>query len=168
MAFRVFTQSEQGRLDPASLVQNATRHFDLNLEVLGLGPGRSENMTWLEALETSLRVTSARGTFSGSFCVKRRPANEADWAAADRAEIRAQAPGMAALARRCGFVWEVLGSAGSGSPEETPAQFGLCAILASVGLGPVLSPDEASLFGVRGAMAYLESQVGRTLTRGIS
>ena len=49
--------------------------------------------------------------------------------------------------------------------ELDPALLNLCAILASVALGPVLTPDESALFGVRGAMERVEAVVGRSLRR---
>ena len=67
---------------------------------------------------------------------------------------------MAALAGRCQFVWWL-----SPGAEESPPLLNLCAILASVALGPVLPADESALFGVRGAMERFERLVGRSLSR---
>jgi hypothetical protein len=62
---------------------------------------------------------------------------------------------MAALARRCASVWQVEPQA----PESEAATHNLCAIMASVALGPVLPPDDSTLFGVRGAMERVERLV---------
>ena len=58
--------------------------------------------------------------------------------AAARAEQTGRAGGMAALAGRCTHVWTIDCAA------EDAALFNLCAILASIALGPVLPPDEST------------------------
>jgi hypothetical protein len=55
---------------------------------------------------------------------------------------------MATLAARCPTVWLI----DECEPRSQAALLNLCAILASVALGPVLPDDDSTLFGVRGAM----------------
>lgn len=147
MTYRVFTQTEA--LDPALLVRQATRFFEGVLEVLEEpGPG---------ALR--VRIMSPRRGFSSEYTLRTRAKSAEDDAAAARAEARGRAGGMAALAARCAHVWTVEGDA------QGPALLNLCAVLASVALGPVLPADESTLFGVRGAMERVEALTTRSLLR---
>jgi hypothetical protein len=157
MSYRVFTQTPDGGIDPALLVRTATRHFEASLEILSaeeppaLGAGSAR---------VGLRLVSARRGFSQDFGLLSRPATEADWAAARRAEVNGRSAGMSALAERCRFIWLV-----ESESEASVALFNLCAVLASAALGPVLPPDESALFGVRGAMERVEALGGRSLFR---
>jgi hypothetical protein len=69
------------------------------------------------------------------------------------AEARGKAAGMSALAERCPQIWEI-GVDERSAPGEA-ALLAMSGICASVALGPVLPPDHATLFGVRGAMERL-------------
>ncbi|MFZ5895933.1 MAG: hypothetical protein ACOY0T_33060 [Myxococcota bacterium] len=147
MAYRVFAQVE--RPDPAQLVKNATRYFEGSLEILEQpAPHRLR-----------VRIRSERRGYAGDFSIESRTTSSDDLEAATRAEERSRAGGMAALASRCAHVWSIE------PDEETPALLNLCAITASVALGPVLPADESALFGVRGAMERLDRLVGRSLAR---
>ena len=68
------------------------------------------------------------------------------------AEARGRAAGMSLLADRCPTIWDVEPSA----EDNELARLHLCAILASVALGPVLPDDGSTLFGVRGAMERVQ------------
>jgi len=127
----VFAQTAEPRVDLAALVRNATRHFGLDLEVLG-------------AHDTSACVRLA----GSSFSLRARAATAPDLARARRAELAGRAAGMSDLAARCATVWEIEPEAGA--TEHALHQ--LCAIAASAALGPVLPPDDSTLYGVRGAM----------------
>lgn len=146
MAFRVFAQTAE--LDPALLVRSASRFFEAELEILAQSPN-----------SLRVRLSSARNAYSGDFEIAARAKTDDDDRAAELAEQRSRAGGMAALARRCQRVWTLTGAV------DDPALLNLCAILASVALGPVLTPDESALFGVRGAMERVEAVVGRSLRR---
>jgi len=148
VSYRVFAQLE--RPDPAALVRSATRYFEASLEVLS------------QPSEASLevRVSSERRAYSADFVITSRRKGDDDQAAALRAELSGRSAGMAALAGRCEFVWCL-----SPSAAESPPLLNLCAIVASVALGPVLPADESALFGVRGAMERFERLVGRSLSR---
>jgi hypothetical protein len=161
MRARVFAQT--ARLDLAALVRSTQKFFEATVEVLeerGLAVPAPDART-LEPF-ARLRISSARRRYSGVFRVTCRTALAEDWVAAQAAEARGRATGMGALARRCVTVWEVEGDEES-APEA--ALLSLCAVLASVALGPVLPADESTLFGVRGAMERLEALTGRSLSR---
>jgi hypothetical protein len=88
------------------------------------------------------------------FCFA-RPREGADFDVAEAADIRAGSPGLGLLARRCEYVWLVVAEGES----DRVALLG-AAIIASVVLGPILSPDQRELFGVRTARAKLEKLEG--------
>jgi hypothetical protein len=75
-----------------------------------------------------------------------------DRAAAEVAETRGKAGGMASLAARCAVVWTITHE----SEISGSAELQLSALLASIALGPVLPEDESTLYGVRGAMERAE------------
>lgn len=131
MPFLVFAQTAELRVDLAGLVRNATRHFGLDLEVLGE------------------HGTTAYVRLAGSsFTLRARGAVPADVTRARRAEVAGRAAGMSDLAARCITVWEI-------EPEASATERALhqlCAVAASAALGPVLPPDDSTLYGVRGAM----------------
>ena len=171
MPFRVFSQAEAGRLDPAALVRAATTHFAANLTVLAYDT-RSDAPAGDALL---LELTSRRFVDPVRFEVRSRAANADDLAAARRAEQRGNSAGMSSLAERCPAVWSVSRVQGSGELRRTQpddpallyaALLNLCGILASVALGPVLPPDESALFGVRGAMTRVDALLGESLQRG--
>jgi hypothetical protein len=140
-AYRIFTQAPGGTLDPAHLLVQARRFFEAAVEVLAVD-GDGVHL----ALESE-----ARG-YVGRFVVRARAVSERDLEEARAAEARGRAAGMSALAARCAHLWEL-------EPlDDTPpaATLNLCALLASIALGPVLPPDAATLFGVRGAMERVE------------
>ncbi len=148
--YRVFAQATQPRVDLAGVVRNAARFFEASVEVLAEtldGPdGAPVRST------ARLRLESARHGYRGSFGVTARPRSDADLLEARDAEVRGRAAGMASLAERCRFVWEV---APEGDVPEA-ALLHLCGLLASVALGPVLPPDGSTLYGVLGAMERVE------------
>jgi hypothetical protein len=106
-----------------------------------------------------VRLVCKRPELEGEFRLTSRATNRDDLANARDAEARGQAAGMAALAERCTRLWAIDAalsrhSAPNASPEipGEAAFLTLAAICASVALGPVLPPDRATLFGVRGAI----------------
>ena len=147
MVYRVFSQaSPDDAAGEAKLVQTAHAHFRAALSVRtrhfrGQPPaGPREQLT----------VTLEDRHGARDLTLERRPATEDDWRAADEAEVRGRAGGMARLARRCRWLWEV-------TPSDDPrATLTLCAILAAAELGPVLPPEGDTLYGVRGARERAE------------
>lgn len=161
MKYRIFSQAPGGRLDLAQLLTNARRFFEASVEVLeqhglvpGVGPEPVER--WAR-----VRLVSERRGVSGVFRIRCRAADVQDWEDARAAEARGHATGMGALAARCETVWDV--EPEGDAPEA--AALNLCALLASVALGPVLPPDASTLFGIRGAMERLDALTTRSLAR---
>src|SRR5690606_33978737 len=104
--FLQFAQRDGPGLDLSGLADNAQRHFAAELEIDWDTPGG-----------TCARVTMTSAAHGRQgFRLSARPACEADYARLDAAEAANRAHGMAALARRCRWVWEV-----EPAPEVTPA-----------------------------------------------
>jgi hypothetical protein len=143
MIHLVFAQALGPSVDTASLAANAQRYFKATLKSLPAPESASET--------TRLELEGPHGV-SGTFAIVQRPRTPADLARARIAEERGRAAGMAGLAERCPFVWQVEPEAG----VDLTATLMLCAIIASAALGPVLPPDDSTLFGVRGAMERVE------------
>jgi hypothetical protein len=149
MATRVFSQQPDLVAALPKLLAHARRFFSAELEVLTASSAERPNLA--QAFVT-LRLESARYAGSGSFRIESRPTTDADRSAAEAAETRGKAGGMAQLAARCPVLWTIL-------PEGEPsgsAELQLSALLASVALGPVMPTDESTLYGVRGAMERAE------------
>jgi hypothetical protein len=140
LAFTVFAQQDAPSLPIAELVQRAARFFATTLELTG------EDRTGLPDEVVTARVT-ANGEARTCFG---RPRVPDDLAAAEEAETRAGYTGMSLLAARCRTVWLVEVTA---TPDDTALL--VAAVLASVLLGPILSPDGTELFGVKTARGKL-------------
>ena len=149
MPTRVFSQQPDLVAALPQLLAHARRFFAAELDVLSSSPPQRPEPS---LAQVTLRWESARYPGSGTFQIQARATTNDDRAAAERAEARGKAGGMAQLAARCQVVWvithdgEVTGS----------AELQLSALLASVALGPVLPADESTLYGVRGAMERAE------------
>jgi len=151
---RVFSQQPDLVAALPQLLQHARRFFSMDVEVLSASaPDRSEP----EHAFVVLRLDGHRYPCRGEFRVESRAAKDDDRRAAQRAEARGRAGGMALLAARCGSVWTIFAS----STNAGTAELQLSALLASVALGPVLPPDESTLYGVRGAMERAEKASAR-------
>lgn len=142
MTYLVFSQSQDGLIDFAQLQHHASRFFAAELDVLE-GNARDE---------ARVSFRSKLGLFDDAFTLRTRRVEREDLRAARGAEARGNAQGMGALAERCKFVWEVQVPEGA----STRAVYSLCAVLASVALGPILPPDRQTLLGVRSARALAE------------
>jgi hypothetical protein len=146
----IFAQAEGARIDVVRLAGNARKFFEAELQVLeqtAMGP---------EAERVRLRLESKKHGHAGSFILRSRPATADDRFEAEAAEARGRAAGMSLLAAKCGFAWEL--SPEAGAPES--ATLNLCAIIASVALGPVMPADRSTLYGVRGSMERVERLIG--------
>jgi len=149
MTTRVFSQQPDLVAALPQLLAHARRFFAAELNVLSASVAERPNVS--QAFVT-LYLESARYPGNGKFRVESRPTTDADRAAAEAAEVRGKAGGMALLAARCPVLWII-------TPEGDPsgsAELQLSALLASVALGPVLPSDEDTLYGVRGAMERAE------------
>ncbi|MBK7578777.1 MAG: hypothetical protein IPI67_01110 [Myxococcales bacterium] len=159
MHFVVFAQRDEPRVDLAGIVKNARQHFGASIEVLserGFQPGEP-------AVETEVKLELSRPDrgILGRFTLLARLRTDTDLARARRAEIAGRAAGMAELCTRCTTVWVI-------HPEPESSELALhtlCAILASTALGPVLPPDDSTLYGVRGAMQRVDALHGSGLSR---
>lgn len=140
---RVFAQQAELAIDLPALLSATRRFFEATLDV----QSRSDTGDQIEVL-----LKCEERAYEGRLQIRSRRVLEADLADARLAEERGRSAGMAGLAQRCQIVWEIQ-SVGESSPI---ALLNLCAILASVGLGPVLPDDLSSLYGVRGSMERVE------------
>jgi hypothetical protein len=143
---RVFVQRSELDVDLPEILRATRRYFDVTLDVEALT--RIPN----QGVEVRIRLRSDKHDFGAVLAIKSRRADAADLEAARIAEQRGRAAGMSQLADRCPTIWEVSAE----GPDSELAGLNLCAILAAVGLGPVLPDDGSTLFGVRGAMERLE------------
>ena len=149
-AFTVFAQRRDARCEAEAWERNASQFFATRVGLtVAKHYGRGGNAAPLVDAARVV-IAPADGPPGTRFCFA-RPRDDADFDAAEAADIRAGSPGLALLARRCPYVWLVV-------PEGEGDRLALlcAAIVASVVLGPILSPDQAQLFGVRTARAKLE------------
>ena len=139
-AFTVFAQQAAPALDVLAIVRQAARFFGTTLAIEGVAAG---------ALADG--VMGARVTANGATrtCFGRERTVD-DLAAAEAAETRGGYTGMSLLAARCATVWLVEVTA---MPDD--AALLVAAVIASVLLGPILSPDGTELFGVKTARGKL-------------
>lgn len=149
MPTRVFSQQPDLVAALPQLLAHARRFFAAELEVLSSSPPERADAA---IAFVTLQLQSARYPGAGTFRLEARRPNQADQAAAQAAELRGKAGGMAQLASRCPALW-VLTAEGEVTGS---AELQLSALLASVALGPVLPEDESTLYGVRGAMERAE------------
>ena len=146
MTYLVFSQEPRGRPSFERLQVNAVRFFSSTLELRADG-------------ETSIVVHlgCARPALHGDFRITSRDTVKDDIMNARDAEARGRAGGMAMLAEKCKQVWTIE-AAGDDVPSEA-VYLTLAAVCASVALGPVMPPDAATLFGVRGAIERRDKAV---------
>jgi len=148
--YTVFAQQPDARIDVAAWKGNARRFFDAELELAGPGT-RDAAPPATGGVEV---VVTRRDRLAATRTVLVRQRAAADLVAADRAEAGG---GLALLARRCPMV--VLVALQRGVEPDDVALF-LAAVIASVVLGPILTPDHARMFGVRTARLELERLAG--------
>ena len=144
----VFSQDPKRLPDVERLAAQAAKFFGSKLELV-------------ERTGSLLRVklASSRPPFADELTIEARDVTREDLSNARDAEARGRAAGMGALAERCKVIWEVRAAS---DPEPTPvALLTLCAVCASVALGPILPPDHSTLFGVRGAIERRDLLLGR-------
>jgi hypothetical protein len=144
-AFTVFAQQPAPALEVEALVRQAARFFSTTLAVRAVADGALTEGALTDG------IFAAQVTVNGETraCFGRARTDE-DLAAAQDAETRAGYTGMSLLAARCATVWlvEVTGARDDGALL-------VAAVLASVVLGPILSPDGTELFGVKTARGKL-------------
>jgi hypothetical protein len=135
----VFAQQPGPSLDVAAWDAQARRFFATRLTLVSV-EGQAEAL---------VRVAPGKGA-AKERRVSARARTAEDLAMADAAEAK-HGGGLGGLAHRCPTVWSI---ACEGEDDTTALL--LAAILASVGLGPVLDPRGPEIFGVKTARAKLE------------
>jgi hypothetical protein len=150
----VFSQQSDLVASLPKILAHARRFFAAEIDVLSASPPSRPDPS---VAEVRLRLSSARYAGSGTFRLAARARTDDDQFAAEAAEARGNATNMSLLAAQCPSVWSITPEADvSGS-----AELQLSALLASVALGPVLPPDQSTLYGVRGAMERAEAAAGK-------
>ncbi len=135
--YLVFAQLEEPVVPVDTLRAQARAHFDAEISRIEDG----------SATGGALRIAISSPLGTAELAIEARAATEDDRARALAAEARGHAAGMAALAARCPTVFVV-----RPRPHVQESQvLELCAVLALVGLGPILPPDGSTLLGVRSA-----------------
>ena len=148
--FSVFAQRTDLHLDAAALKHQASTFFDAKL---GLTVDKRYDVESPALDAARVVLVCDDGSAAGTRLVFGRPVAPDDLVAAAEAERRAGTFGLTELAHRCRILWLVV-------PDATDDRVALtlAAIFASTMLGPILSPDAESLFGVRTARLKLESR----------
>jgi len=134
VAYLVFSQSVDTVLPIDRLTTQARAHFDAVVSAARPGSSGASCLSYV-----------SRGAH-GEFEVSIRQLSADDVAAAQVVERSRPTGGLADLASRCKTVWTVDALE---APEWLVFEFS--ALLASIALGPILTPDGSSLLGVRGA-----------------
>jgi hypothetical protein len=154
LAYAVFAQRQSAEFDVDAWSRHSAQFFGASL---GLTCEKRPDAP--RAVDAAGLVLAREGHDPAVRIVFARPASADDHAAADRAGAAQPGAGLDALARRCGYVYLVVcePDAGAAAASDRDA-LALAGVLASVLLGPVLPPDGASLFGVRGARERLATR----------
>jgi hypothetical protein len=147
-SYAVFAQRSHAVLDIPALKAQASRFFSAKLG-LSVDKDYAEGSPSIDVAHVMLAAND--GKTSGTRLCFGRPAGDADLTAADNAERVQNTYGMAVLARRCPTIWQVVRET-----DDDRVALTIAAIFASVLLGPILSPDQDELFGVRTARMKLE------------
>jgi hypothetical protein len=150
-AFVVFAQRSDARLDVNALAGQARRFFATEL---GLMAEKKYGPIPPVTDEAEVVIAGPDGNAGVRRC-SGRPVTPEDLEKAASAEMRVTYTGLSGLARRCGYVWEVSAE----SANDVTALL-IAAVLASVFLGPILSPGATELFGVKTARLKLERARG--------
>ncbi len=151
-ALRVFSQGPDSRVDLHAWQKNAEAFFQTRLS----STLRKRYPLGYPAVDAdAILVTPPDGAGASVRLCYGRPRTAEELAAAEDADTRAGGTGLGLLARRCPSVWLV---GRIGEAEDRTALL-LSAIVASVVLGPILTP-EGELFGVKTARAKLTTPEG--------
>ena len=150
-ALTVFAQRTDATLEALVWEQHASRFFSARV---GLAVDKRAAFDDPPALDAARVVVAPNGAAPGTrFCFA-RPRTDDDLHAAEVADARAGSPGLGLLARRCGYVWLVATEV-EGADDDALALL-LAAIIASVVLGPILTPSGKALMGPKSARLALE------------
>jgi hypothetical protein len=156
-AYTVFAQQRDARIDAAAWDRHARQFFEAEVKLTrpkAYGPAAP--MT-----DGAHVVLTPRGRAGGMRSVFLRPRTEADVAFAEEAERAAGGGGMSLLAKRCEMV--ALVAVTPEQDDEDDVALWIAAIIASVVLGPILSPARPEIFGIRTARVKLAALANRPL-----
>jgi hypothetical protein len=150
-AFTIFAQRRDARVEADVWRRHAAQFFDTELGLVVpkryvFDPPASDAA--LVTLTTAARPSATRLCFG-------RPREDDDLRTADEVDVRQGSAGLGLLAKRCPTVWLV-----ATEREGDEEALRLAAILASVVLGPILTPGGAELLGVRSARGKLDAMSG--------
>ena len=149
-SYTVFVQRNDAVLDVPALKQHASRFFGAKL---GLTVDKKYGFDPPKTDAARIVLSTDDGTATGTRLCFGRRAIGLDHAAAEAAERLQATHGMALLAQRCPTVWLVVRET-----EDDRVALTIATILASSMFGPILSPDESELFGVRTGRMKLEGR----------
>jgi hypothetical protein len=151
-AFLVFAQRDDARLEIHFWQQQARRFFDTELGLtIDKAYDQIDAMPSIDAARVV--VSSPKNAIEATLLCAARPSTAADLALAESIEARHGYTGLSMLAKRCHTVWLV----SSSEAGNDRASLLLSAIVASVVLGPIVSPAHDELYGVKTARLKLES-----------
>ncbi len=150
-AFTVFAQRDDARIELDAWKRHADQFFRTRL---GLTSDKSY-APGVPRTDAAQVMVAPEGGREGLRLCFARPRGDDDLRAAEDADAHAGAAGLGLLARRCRTVWLV-----EAEGEDDAVALRIAAILASVVLGPILSPGASEIFGVKTARETLESAVG--------
>jgi hypothetical protein len=152
-AYTVFAQRDDATIETATWQRHAAQFFEsrLGLTANKVYTGDAGSVCRPDRDAAQVMLAFGNREAETRLCYG-RPRTDDDLFAAEAADRRAGLTGLGDLARRCRMVWlfAVHG-------DEDLVALRLSAIVASVVLGPILSPDQSALFGVRTARLKLES-----------
>jgi hypothetical protein len=149
-AFTVYSPDPAPRVDSARWAHQARTFLDARVDVLDVMGGPTSDIATIE-----LAVGAPTGATT-RMAVRTFPISEALGlvAAAERAVHAIGGAGFDALVARAQRVWQVPREV-DGDPR-TPLV--VAAVIASVLLGPIVPPDELTIFGVKGARVRLQAR----------
>jgi hypothetical protein len=146
----VFSQAGDARVEIDAWNAHAERFFATRI---GLTEDRRYPPASAVPRSDAVRfVIAPHGQPSAIRAAFARPRDDEDLALAEAADARSGFTGLALLARRCPTVWRV---EREGATDLMALR--LCAVLASVLLGPILDSRTRELFGVKTARAKIDA-----------
>ena len=158
--YAVFAQRTDARLDIDALRSQAAQFFATKL---GVTVEKQYGALSPQVDAVRIVVAGADASACGTRLCYGRPVVWDDLAAANEAEQVMKTYGLALLAKRCGMIWLIASGSGGGSGDRVALT--IAGILASVVLGPIVTPGRRQIFGVKGARLELEADAARRATR---